>query len=187
MFRGHRSLDLDEICSTGVSNAAGMNFQIFRVLQLSCCTATPPHPSTWYFAIFFLSAMFPALQTVPAIQIGTSRLDLFIWRLKSRSDALPDFPHFANVLLHRDATTPLYVGLGNFLPLGHVSRFATCSCNTDLDEICSSGVSNAARMHLQISRILQTYSCNRPNVGERLQNAGGVVQHRDVQRWRFPL
>ena len=38
-----------------------------------------------------------------------SRRDLFNWRLKCRWDELPDFPHFANVMLHRDATTPFYV------------------------------------------------------------------------------
>ena len=80
--------------------------------------------------------MFPDLQTVPAIQIGTSRLDLFIWRLKSRSDALSDFPRFANVMLHRDATTPFYVypsiagGFIFFIPFHRaLSRAPALSCH----------------------------------------------------------
>ena len=53
-----------------------MNFQIFRILQMYCCTATPRHPYTWQLAIFFLSAMFPALPRVPAIQISTRSVHL---------------------------------------------------------------------------------------------------------------
>ena len=67
---------------------------------------------------------------VPRPPIVRSRRDLFNWRLKWRWNELPDFPRFAKALLHRDATTPLYVAISNFLPLGHFSAFATCSCNT---------------------------------------------------------
>ena len=80
---------------------------------------------------------------VPRPPIVRSRRDLFNWRLKWRWNELPDFPHFAKVLLHRDDTTPLY---RCHLIIFFLSAIFPRLCHVflqhrlvDLDEICSSG------------------------------------------------